>query len=101
MRSGDCSAHDASSAGGHLSTGSPHGGPDSPQRHVGDLGNIVADDKGHGHYDRVDKVIRLEGPLSIVGRSVIVHAGADDFVTQPAGNPGARVGCGVVKAEVE
>lgn len=97
---GDCSAPDATSAGGHYNpTKKQHGGPDSAERHVGDLGNIKADATGKGHYDRVDKVIELKGAYNIVGHSVIVHAKADDFVTQPSGNSGSRVACGVIVAE--
>ncbi len=95
---GDCSAHDASSAGGHFNpTNSKHGGPDSPERHVGDLGNLVADANGKAHYERVDKLITLEGPDSVVGRSVVVHVGEDDFTTQPTGNSGARIACGAIE----
>ncbi len=97
---GDCSAPDASSAGAHFNpTNKHHGSPESEDRHVGDLGNITADENGKGHYDRVDKIIKLNGQNNIVGRSVIVHANADDFVTQPAGNAGAKVACGVIIAE--
>lgn len=95
---GDCSAPDGSSAGGHFNpTGSKHAAPDSLERHVGDLGNIVADDRGYAHHEVVDKVISLNGPHSIVGRSVIIHAMPDDFVTQPTGNAGGRVACGVIE----
>ncbi len=98
---GDCSAPDASSAGGHFNpTSQKHGAPEAHERHVGDLGNIEADNQGHAHYDRVDAVIALEGPNSIIGKSVIVHADPDDFKTQPTGNAGGRLGCGVIsKAE--
>ncbi len=96
---GDCSADDASSAGGHFNpTHTKHGGPDSAERHAGDLGNIVADATGKASYERVDKVIKLNGEDTIVGRSVIVHANPDDYVTQPTGNAGARVGCGIIIA---
>jgi len=95
---GDCSAPDGSSAGGHFNpTKTQHGSPDTVDRHAGDLGNIVADVKGHAHYDRVDTVIKLDGPDTIIGRSVIVHANADDFKTQPTGNAGGRVACGVIE----
>lgn len=95
---GDCSAPDGSSAGGHFNPGGmKHGAPDSLERHAGDLGNIVADGKGHAHYEVVDKVIKLNGPHSIVGRSVVVHALPDDFVTQPTGNSGGRVACGIIE----
>jgi Cu-Zn family superoxide dismutase len=95
---GDCSAPDGSSAGGHFNPkNTKHGAPDAVERHAGDLGNIAADGKGHAHYDRIDKVISLEGPDSIIGRSVIVHANPDDFTTQPTGNAGGRVACGVIE----
>ncbi|MDA8140888.1 MAG: superoxide dismutase family protein [Desulfobacteraceae bacterium] len=94
---GDCTASDGSSAGGHYNPfNKPHGGPMDKERHLGDLGNIVAQANGKAHYERTDKVISLEGPDSIIGRSVIVHAGQDDLKTQPAGNAGARVACGVI-----
>lgn len=97
---GDCSAPDGSSAGGHFNpTKKQHGGPDSEERHVGDFGNITADANGKAHYDRVDTVIKLSGENSIVGHSVVVHEKADDLVTQPTGNSGARVACGVIEAE--
>lgn len=96
---GDCSTADGSSAGGHFNpTHQPHGGRDSDKRHVGDLGNITADANGHAHLDFVDDRLELSGPNSIIGRGVIVHAGRDDLTSQPAGNSGARVACGVVAA---
>lgn len=96
---GDCSAPDGTSAGGHYNPqGKPHGAPDAAERHAGDLGNITADDTGHATYDRVDTVIRLNGPDSILGRSIIIHAGADDLVSQPTGAAGARLGCAVIGA---
>lgn len=97
---GDCSAPDASSAGGHFNpTGSKHGSPDSSERHAGDLGNLVADNNGHAHYERIDTVITLDGPHSIIGRSIIIHEKEDDFKTQPAGNAGARVACGIIERQ--
>ena len=99
---GDCSAPDASSAGGHFNPkGQPHAGPDAGLRHVGDLGNLVADEKGNAAYERLDKVIQLNGPDTIIVRSVVVHADPDDFKTQPTGNAGARVGCGVIKQDLQ
>jgi Cu-Zn family superoxide dismutase len=95
---GDCSMADGKCAGGHFNpTGMPHAGPDDAKRHVGDLGNIKADSTGNASYKRVDTVISLNGPQSIIGRSVIVHAKPDDFKTQqPPGNAGDRIGCGVI-----
>ncbi|MFW5972911.1 MAG: superoxide dismutase family protein [Bacteroidota bacterium] len=99
---GDCSAPDAESAGGHFAPHDrPHGAPDDPaeERHVGDLGNIEADEDGNAEYERVDEVIELEGENSIVGRSVVVHAREDDLESQPTGEAGARLACGVIELQ--
>jgi len=97
---GDCSAPDGSSAGGHFNpTNQPHAGPDADARHVGDMGNIVADSAGKAHLDYVDSKIALSGPNSVVDRSVIVHSGRDDLTSQPSGDSGKRVACGVIKLE--
>jgi len=95
---GDCSMADGKCAGGHFNpTGMPHAGPDSPKRHVGDLGNIKADSTGKASYKRLDTMIALSGPNSVIGRSVIVHAKPDDYTTQtPPGNAGDRIGCGTI-----
>jgi len=95
---GDCSAPDASSAGGHFNpTGMPHGGADSAKHHLGDMGNITADASGKAHLDRVFSFLALSGTNSIVGHSVIVHEGTDDLTSQPSGNAGARAACGVIE----
>jgi Cu-Zn family superoxide dismutase len=94
---GDCSAPDAMSAGAHFDPDKKmHGGPHDKDRHVGDLGNIKADDSGKAVLKMADKVIQLHGPHSIIGRSLIVHAKADDLKTQPSGDAGGRVACGVI-----
>jgi len=94
---GDCSAADFTSAGGHFNpAGNPHGGPKDPKRHEGDMGNIEATPDGNATIDYVDSELRFEGTRSIVGRGVIVHANPDDFKTQPTGNAGGRVACGVI-----
>jgi Cu-Zn family superoxide dismutase len=94
---GDCGSPDANSAGGHFNPGNmPHGAPTADKRHAGDLGNIQADASGNGRLTLVDSKLSFEGPYSIIGRGVIVHAQADDFTTQPTGNAGARVACGVI-----
>jgi Cu-Zn family superoxide dismutase len=94
---GDCSAADGTSAGGHYNPGgAPHAGPDGSPRHVGDLGNITADTQGMATSDRTDRMVRLDGPDAVLGRAVIVHAAADDLATQPTGNAGARLACGVI-----
>jgi len=94
---GNCACDDAVCAGDHFNpTHKPHAGPDDPDRHIGDLGNMVADAEGKAIYNDVDNQLALNGPNSIIGRAVIVHADKDDFKTQPTGNAGARVGCGVI-----
>ena len=94
---GDCSAPDATSAGGHFNPhGAPHAGPTAEIRHAGDLGNITAEASGKAHYERLDPSLKLDGAESIIGRGVIVHANADDLKTQPTGNAGGRVACGVI-----
>ena len=95
---GDCSAPDASSAGGHFNpTHQHHGGPATAERHTGDLGNIEADASGKAHLDWKGKM-SLSGADSIIGKSVVVHEKEDDLKTDPAGSSGARIGCGVIKA---
>ena len=94
---GDCSSPDGNSAGSHFNpTHKQHGAPDAADRHAGDLGNIEADASGKAHLDWKDKVMKLSGPDSIVGHSVIVHEKEDDLKTQPTGNAGGRLACGVI-----
>jgi Cu-Zn family superoxide dismutase len=97
---GDCSAPDASSAGPHFNPGShEHGGPDAEERHAGDLGNLDADADGEASYERMDTMLTFEGERSIIGRSVIVHVDPDDLTSQPTGNAGGRVACGVIEVQ--
>jgi superoxide dismutase, Cu-Zn family len=89
----------AGAAGGHFAPlGRPHGGPHDPpeERHVGDLGNLVVDQDGTARVTFVDPIVTLEGETGIVGRAVVIHAGEDDLVTQPAGDSGPRIGCGII-----
>ena len=84
-------------SGGHFNPGhKDHGAPTADDRHAGDLGNLHADADGNATVDYVDPLIAFEGATSIIGRGVIVHADADDFKTQPPGNAGKRVACGVI-----
>ena len=95
---GDCSAPDAMSAGGHYNPlGAPHGSPDANRtaRHMGDLGNLDAGAGGEATYDRVDSLLVF---ADLTGLSVLVHAKEDDLTSQPVGNAGARLGCGVIQA---
>ncbi len=94
---GDCSSVDGTSAGGHFNPDKmSHGAPMDMSRHMGDMGNIVADEDGKAHLDYVDPMMTLDGPKSIIGHSMIIHKGEDDLKTQPTGNAGARVACGVI-----
>lgn len=96
---GDCSAPDGASAGGHFNpSGDPHSAPSEVHRHTGDMGNIEAKSDGTGDLEYVDAKAAFEGDNSILGRGVIVHASPDDLKTQPTGNAGARIACGVIKA---
>ena len=60
------------------------------------MGNLEADENGKATYEQVDSSISLNGEHSIVGRAIIVHAGEDDLISQPTGDAGARVACGVI-----
>jgi Cu-Zn family superoxide dismutase len=94
---GDCSAVDGTSAGGHFNPGGhEHGSPNSEMRHKGDLGNVEANEEGVAQMEYLDKHLKLNGINSIIGRSIIVHADEDDLTSQPTGNAGARVACGVI-----
>ena len=95
----DCSAPDGSSAGDHWNpTHQPHGAPDAPAHHSGDLGNITADATGTARFERVVKGLTFEGAQGVIGHGVIVHGQADDLTSQPSGNAGPRLACGVVES---
>ena len=94
---GDCSAADASSAGGHFNPeGKPHGSVMAKDRHAGDLGNLLADNQGKARYDiTVESISLSPGRNSVLGRSIVIHAMADDGKGE-TGNAGLRIGCGVI-----
>lgn len=99
---GDCSAPDAKSAGGHFNpTGAPHGAPAQGEHHAGDFGNITADDSGNATGSWEVDFISLEDGAenSVVGKAVVVHAKADDLKSQPSGDAGGRIGCGVIQVQ--
>ncbi|RBG69389.1 superoxide dismutase family protein, partial [Xanthomonas oryzae pv. oryzae] len=100
---GDCSAPDGSSAGGHFNPSqSDHGNVSAEPHHGGDMLNIKSDAQGN---------VTIDGPVSsnvnlakanqfdIAGHAVIVHADADDYKTQPTGNAGGRLACGVITTD--
>ncbi len=87
---------DGKAAGGHFNpTAQPHGERDASKRHIGDLGNIKANENGNAVIDFVDPHLTFHGPHSIIGRGVVVHEKADDY-GQPVGNAGGRVAVGVI-----
>jgi len=96
---GDCSSGDGLSAGGHFNPlGKPHAHPSTPNRHAGDMPALKADGYGNAALSvELDVITVSDGPTGIVGRAVIVHAQADDYNTQPTGNAGARIACGVIE----
>jgi superoxide dismutase, Cu-Zn family len=95
---GDCSAPDAMSAGGHFNPGGkPHAHHSKPDRHAGDMPNVKADAKGNAKISyETDQLSTGSGANSVVGKAVVVHRDPDDYSSQPAGNSGPRVACGVV-----
>lgn len=95
---GDCSAPDAKSAGGHFNPHKmDHGSPDKSPRHAGDFGNITVGDDGKGKLElTVEQLTVLPGDSSVVGKALVLHEKPDDVTTQPSGNSGARIGCGVI-----
>jgi Cu-Zn family superoxide dismutase len=95
---GDCSAPDGTSAGGHFNPDQkPHGAPNAAEHHAGDLGNIEAGADGVAKVNMHVNGIDLDSDAhSIKGKAIIIHAAADDLTTQPTGNAGARVACGVI-----
>ncbi|MDT3679020.1 MAG: superoxide dismutase family protein [Burkholderiaceae bacterium] len=97
---GDCSAPDGTSAGGHFNpTGKPHGDPMQAEHHLGDLPMLQADANGNARLNATIRGASLRGgATNLVGRSVVVHAQRDDFRSQPAGDSGSRVACGVIAA---
>jgi len=91
------------SAGPHFNPFSKtHGAPEDEVRHVGDLGNIATDAQGNSKGSTTDKLIKLIGPESVIGRTIVVHAGTDDLgkgghqESLATGNAGGRVACGVI-----
>ena len=97
----DCNSPDASSAGGHFNpNGMPHGAPNSPHSHAGDLPNLQANPNGRATLTTVNDQVSLEidAANNIIGHTLVVHAEPDGHVSQPAGDSGARIACGVINA---
>ncbi len=97
---GDCSAPDASSAGAHFNpTQQPHGDPAGDAHHLGDMPNVSADAEGSAELDAhvSGLTLRTGQADDIAGRSIVVHEKADDYRSQPAGDSGNRIACGIIK----
>jgi superoxide dismutase, Cu-Zn family len=103
---GDCTSNDPQTAGGHFNPeGKRHGTPahhhnhdHSADHHAGDMPNLKADANGNAIFKVVLAGITInEGMKAIAGRSVIVHANEDDYVSQPVGNAGGRIACGLIQ----
>ncbi|MGZ8260576.1 MAG: superoxide dismutase family protein, partial [Caldimonas sp.] len=94
---GDCSSGDGMSAGGHFNpNGKPHGPPHG-EHHAGDLPSLKADATGTTTVRlRVAGTLLGGSAADLAGKALIVHAAPDDYTTQPTGNSGARIACGVI-----
>jgi Cu-Zn family superoxide dismutase len=97
---GDCGSGDGMSTKGHFNPhGKPHAQPTAGERHAGDLPALKSGKDGRAKLDvMMDVILVGPGPASVVGRGLIIHADPDDYKTQPTGNAGARIACGVIKA---
>lgn len=99
---GDCSAPDASSAGGHFNPANvEHGNPEGATHHAGDMLNIKSDDQGVAQIDTLASGATLHSgqPTDVLGKAVVVHESPDDYTTQPSGNSGSRIACGVITVQ--
>src|SRR6185369_1851262 len=100
-QTGDCSAADFKSAGDHFNPeGAMHGSPDSATHHLGDLLSVKSDADGTANVETklVGGTLKDGGAHDLVGKALIVHAKPDDYKTQPSGNSGDRIACGVIRA---
>lgn len=96
---GDCSAVDATSAGGHYNpSGASHGhAGHANTHHAGDMPNLKTDGNGMAKYEATLTQLAIGSGNDIRGRSVVVHKDPDDYKSQPAGNSGVRIACGVIQ----
>lgn len=94
---GDC-GDNGNAAGGHFNPeATMHGSPDAMPHHAGDFGNVTADASGIVRTEFSTRSASLEeGASSAIGKAIILHANPDDLKTQPTGNAGGRIACGVI-----
>ena len=99
LHAGSACEGDFKSAGDHFNpTNVAHGAPDAAEHHAGDFGNIEVGSNGTGNADFTTTMLSLgEGANDAIGKAVILHGGEDDLKTQPSGNSGPRIACGVVQ----
>ncbi|GAC1432188.1 MAG: hypothetical protein NVSMB68_04650 [Thermoanaerobaculia bacterium] len=94
---GDCSNNGNAAGGRYNPTSMPHASPDAQSHHAGDFGNVTADANGEVHTKFNTRSVTVhEGMSSAIGHAVVLHANADDLTTQPSGNAGPRIACGVL-----
>ena len=99
---GDCSAPDATSAGAHFNpTNAAHGNPQNPPHHAGDMLNVRSDAQGVAEVslDNADVSLQTGQPNDILDKALVMHAKPDDYTTQPSGDSGDRIACGVVAVQ--
>ena len=99
---GDCSAPDATSAGAHFNPGNQqHGNPQAQPHHAGDMLNVKSDAQGVAEVsiDNADVSLQSGQPNDILGKALVLHAKPDDYKTQPSGDSGDRIACGVVAVQ--
>ncbi|OGR84995.1 MAG: hypothetical protein A2901_06000 [Elusimicrobia bacterium RIFCSPLOWO2_01_FULL_54_10] len=97
---GDCSGPKAEAAGAHFNpAGKRHGGPNSDEHHSGDMGNIRTNKQGIAEFSFITTEFSLTGGATsqIINRSMVLHKKEDDLVSQPAGNSGSRIACGIIR----
>ncbi len=92
-----------SDRGGHFNPeGSAHGSPNESVHHLGDLGNLVAEeDPDDSAYEHISRVVSLSGPNSVVGHALVVHQNEDEYIPQPSGSSGPEIGCGIIQLQDE
>jgi Cu-Zn family superoxide dismutase len=99
---GDCSDPEGKSAGGHWNpAGHHHGAPPPTSSHLGDLGNVSVGEDGTGHLEVTSEAWKIGdgSPEDVLGKALVLHGGPDDLVSDPAGNSGPRIGCGVIHSD--